>query len=189
MTVCQSSLSMPSAQCVRAVLLFCVVLALGACGFRPLYGTLGTSAPPQVTQALATISIPSLPDRQGMKLRQVLSEQLRPRGAAGGSAYDLEIGLTRHIDELGIRKDATSSRANFTLTARFYLRQAGQRIFEDQVQSIVSYNILDDQYATVASQADAEDRAVSQVGEQIKTRLAVYFHDRLGPQDIAVDAR
>ena len=93
----------------------------------------------------------------------------------------MEVGLTERIDELGIRKDATSSRANYVLTAQFYLRERGRRVFGDQVQSIVSYNILDDQYATVASQANAEDRAIRQVGEQMKTRLAVYFHNRLSP--------
>ncbi len=164
--------------------MICTALFLGGCGFRPLYGTSGAASSPQVTRALAAVSVLPLPDRRGMKLRQVLSEQL---GGASGSAYDLEIGLSEHIDELGIRKDATSSRANFILTARFFLRENGQRVFGEQVQSIVSYNILDDQYATVASQANAEDRAVRQVGEQIKTRLAIYFHDRFNPQNVAAD--
>ena len=189
MTEYQSPPSVQSPLRVGAVFVFYAALTLGACGFRPLYGAHGPSTSQQVTRALATVVIPLLPDRQGMKLRQVLSKQLQPRGIATGSTYNLEIGLTSHVDELGIRKDATSSRANFTLTARFYLREGGKRIFGDQVQSIVSYNILDDQYATVASQADAEDRAIRQIGEQIKTRLAVYFHGRLGPQEIAADPR
>jgi LPS-assembly lipoprotein len=126
-------------------------------------------------------SVPPLPNRKGMKLSRVLNEKLRPRGVSTGTAYDLEVGLSERIDELGIRKDATSSRANFVLTARFYLRESGRRVFGDQVQSIVSYNILDDQYATVASQANAEHRAIQQVGEQMKTRLAIYFHNRLNP--------
>lgn len=168
-------------------LILCAALVIGGCGFRPLYGTSGPASSPHVTQALASVSVLPLPDRRGMKLRQVLGEQLHARRSTSGSAYDLEIALTEHIDELGIRKDATSSRANFILTARFYLREDGQRIFSEQVQSIVSYNILDDQYATVTSQANAEDRAVRQVGEQIKTRLAIYFHDRLNPQNVAAD--
>jgi len=164
-----------------AAFVLCGTLAIGGCGFRPLYGTHGPAASPQVTQALATVSVLPLPNRQGMKLSRILNEQLRPRGASVAAAYNLEVGLSERIDELGIRKDATSSRANFVLTAQFYLRESGRRIFGDQVQSIVSYNILDDQYATVASQANAEDRAIQQVGEQMKTRLAIYFHNRLNP--------
>ena len=164
-----------------AILLLFASLIISGCGFRPLYGTSGPVGSPQVAQALATVSILPLPHRKGMKLRQVLSEQLQPQGATSNSAYYLEIGLTERIDELGIRKDATSSRANFVLVASFYLHEGGRRVFGEQVQSIVSYNILDDQFATVASQANAEDRAVRHVGEQIKTRLAVYFHDRFNP--------
>jgi LPS-assembly lipoprotein len=159
----------------------CGTLAISGCGFRPLYGTQGPSASPQVIQALATVSVPPLPNRKGMKLSRILNEKLRPRGVSAGAAYDLEVGLSERIDELGIRKDATSSRANFVLTARFYLRESGRRVFGDQVQSTVSYNILDDQYATVASQANAEHRAIQHVGEQMKTRLAIYFHNRLNP--------
>ncbi len=168
---------------------FAVVLSLSGCGFRPLYGTYGAASSPQVTQALATISILPLSDRQGMKLRQALREHLQPRGEVPGGDYQLEVALDSRVDELGIRRDATSSRANYILIARFYLRENGDRVFGDQVQSIVSYNILDDQYATVASQADAEDRAVQQIGMQIKTRLAIYFNDRLNVQDVATNAR
>ncbi|MCC6912076.1 MAG: hypothetical protein IT566_00125, partial [Rhodospirillaceae bacterium] len=64
------------------------------------------------------------------------------------------------------------------LTANFYLNEGPNRLVDDRVQAIVSYNILDEQYATVASQADAENRAIRIVGEDIKTRLAVYFHKR-----------
>ena len=46
----------------------------------------------------------------------------------------------------------------------------------------MSYNILDDQFATVTSQSDAEDRALGILGEEIKTRLAVYFDRRLRPR-------
>lgn len=166
-----------------------LVLVLGACGFRPLYGSYGPSASPDVTNALANISIPVIPDRRGQKLRQILREQLQPQGYVQGANYNLEVAMNSRIEELGIRRDATSSRANFILTAQFYLRESGRRIFGDQVQSVVSYNILDDQYATVASQADAEDRAVEQIGQQIKTRLAVFLHDRLDAQDVAADAR
>ena len=77
-----------------------------------------------------------------------------------------------------MRRDATSSRANFILSASFYLSESGQRIYSDRVQSTVSYNILDDQYATVAAQSDAEERAIREAGQQIKTRLAVYFVKR-----------
>lgn len=154
-----------------------VALSLTGCGFTPLYGEHGITAAPEVADALSQVSIRSLPNREGVKLRQVLREELNSQGLKT-PIYDLDINLATRIEELGIRQDATSSRANLIMIATFSLSEGGQTVFGDRVQSIVSYNILDDQYATVASQADAENRGIKMVGAEIKTRLAVYFHGR-----------
>lgn len=163
-----------------------VALTLTACGFTPLYGKNGVTASPEVMDAMSTVAIRSLPDRQGMKLRQVLRESMHPAGLAR-SVYDLDVKFTQRIEELGIRPDATSSRANMVMSASFSLYQGSQRVYGDNVQSIVSYNILDDQYATVASQADAENRGIRTIGEEIKTRIAVYFHDRMKSTTVAAE--
>ncbi|MBL8645225.1 MAG: hypothetical protein JNK21_14935, partial [Rhodospirillaceae bacterium] len=96
--------------------------------------------------------------------------------------YDLDIALNKQIVELGVRPDSTTSRANMIMTATFAVYEAGTRLYGDTSQAIVSYNILDDQFATVASQAAAEDRALRQLGDDIKTRVAVYFDRRLKPR-------
>ena len=164
---------------VRAILAtLSVAAALSGCGFTPLYGENGPAGGPGVSTQLSHVAVRQLPDRQGMRLRQVLREQLQPRGVDGTAQYDLDVTLTTRVEELGVRRDATSSRANFILSASFYLSESGQRVYGDQVQSTVSYNILDDQYATVAAQSDAEERAIREAGQQIKTRLAVYFVKR-----------
>jgi LPS-assembly lipoprotein len=161
---------------LRIVLSICAVaVGLSGCGFRPLYGEHSLGGSPGVTEEMSHISIRPIADRQGMRIRQILREQMQPRGLEGQSIYDLDVTLTSRVEELGVRKDATSSRANFILSANFYLSQGGQHVYGDRVQSTVSYNILDDQYATVAAQSDAEERAIREAGEEIKTRIAVYF--------------
>jgi len=146
-------------------------VSLSACGFTPLYGDHSTAASPDVVDALATVAIRPLPNREGVKLHQALREGLQPRGVTR-AVYDLEVNLATRVEELGIRPDATSSRANLILLATFKLNEGGTAIYGDR-----SYNILDDQFATVAAQADAENRGIKQIGEEIKTRLAVYFHE------------
>ena len=121
------------------------------------------------------MTIRPIPDRQGMRMRQVLREELQPHGPSDHPLYDLDITLTTRVEELGVRKDATSSRANFILSASFYLSEGGKRVFGDRVQSTVGYNILDDQYATVSAQGDAQERAIREASNEIKTRLSVYF--------------
>ncbi|MSO73167.1 MAG: hypothetical protein EXQ84_06100 [Rhodospirillaceae bacterium] len=154
---------------------------LTGCGFAPLYGTHGAGSSPRVVEVFSKIAIHPLPDRDGIKLRQTLREQLQPQGLAGTPLYDLDVKLTRQVQELGIRKDATASRANLILTAVFTLTEKGSALYSDRVTSIIGYNILDDQYATVATQADAENRAIREISETIKTRLAVYFERKAKP--------
>lgn len=169
---------------LRTALLLAMTAALSGCGFTPLYGKNGVSSAPEVVDAMSTVSIRPLPDRQGQRLRQVLREGLQPAGLTR-VVYDLDVSFGQRIEELGIRPDATSSRANLVMVASFSLFEKGQRVYGDRVQTIVSYNILDDQYATVASQADAESRGIRQIGEEIKTRLAVYFRNRLKSPNVA----
>jgi LPS-assembly lipoprotein len=83
--------------------------------------------------------------------------------------------MRSRTDNLGIRSDATASHANVTYTARFSVSEGGKRIFSDTVQALVSYNILDDQYATVSAMGNSADQAISEVSEEIKVRLAIFF--------------
>jgi len=181
-TVLRSALVLKRLTTVASIV--AVTVALSGCGFTPLYGKSGLSSSPEVVDAMSTVSIRPLPDRQGQKLRQVLREGLQPTGLTR-VVYDLDVTFGQRIEELGIRPDATSSRANLVMVASFSLYEKGQRVYGDSVQSLVSYNILDDQYATVASQADAEGRGIRQIGEEIKTRLAVYFRNRLKSTNVA----
>jgi len=154
-------------------------LGLSGCGFRPLYGKSGVAASPEVMAALAQTRIRPIADRSGQRLRQILNEQIHTNGPAEQPRFDLDVTVNKQIIELGVRPDSTTSRANLVMTATFAINEAGARVYGDTAQIIVSYNILDDQFATVASQAAAEDRALRQLGDEIKTRLAVYFDRRL----------
>lgn len=164
----------------RRLVLGFAALPLAGCGFTPLYATNeGPNASPGVTAALANMQITPIADRDGMKLRQTLRERLQPSGPGERPRYVLDVQMRSRTDELGVRKDATAAHANLIYTARFSLNAGGQRIFTDVVQSIVSYNILDDQYATVAAIGNASDRAIKQIGDEIKIRLAIFLEGRL----------
>ena len=146
-------------------------LILSGCGFRPLYGTNSIAASPAVLNAMAQMRIRPIADRSGQRLRQILNEQIHTNGPAEKSLYDLDVLLNKQIVELGVRPDSTTSRANLIMNATYSVYEGGTRLFGDTSQAIVSYNILDDQFATVASQAD-----------DIKTRIAVSFDRRFKPR-------
>src|SRR5581483_1895185 len=120
-----------------------LVLALGACGFHPMYETPDSYHVTPATAAMAEIEIRPIADADGVRLRQILREGLQPRGLAEHPRYELEVQMRSVTQELGVQRNATSTRANRIYTARFSLTQGGKRVLSDQVQSIVSYNIAD----------------------------------------------
>ena len=48
-------------------------------------------------------------------------------------------------------------------------------MLRDTTTVTVSYNILDQQYATIASQRNAETRALRRISENIRSILSIYF--------------
>ena len=168
---------------MRVLVLALAALTLAACGFTPMYGSRGVTSSETVVAALSRVDVRPIAERRGMVLRQQLNEKLHP-GGLRDNRYDLQVRLASRTQELGVRKDSTTSRANLILTANFVLWDGSRRLMRDRVRSTVSYNILDDQYATIASERDAESRALKQISDEIRVRLAVYF-DRNATQQQA----
>jgi hypothetical protein len=48
-------------------------------------------------------------------------------------------------------------------------------LFQGRSSSTNSYDILDSQYATQVAEDDARKRALQQLSEEMKIRLAIYF--------------
>ncbi|MEQ9814680.1 MAG: hypothetical protein RLO50_18020 [Azospirillaceae bacterium] len=158
---------------IGALLLACGGLA--GCGFQPLYGDLGGYGP--VAQQLAAIDIGVIAEREGQLMRTNLIERLNPNGRPADPAYTLDVTLTETQRNLGVREDDTSTRGNLTIEAAFVLTDLarGETVYRDTARTITSYNILDDQFATLIAERDARDRAIRATSEQIRTQLALHF--------------
>lgn len=153
----------------------CLALAVSACGFQPLYGQ--TQSGQRTHDLLAQVKIQPLPDRVGQKLHNLLRDRLNPRGQPRKPAYILSIRISETLENLGIRKDETATRSNLTVFADFTLLETGtgRELFKGRSRSINSYNILDNQFATLFSESDARNRALREISDEISNRLAVYF--------------
>ena len=171
--------ALPRAVLPRAALPWAVMafaLWLGACGFEPLYArdeASGTGAQDQ----LAQVRIAPIPDRIGQELHNLLRDRLNPKGQPRKPDYNLQITLSEQTEELGIRKDETATRANLKVFANFVLFDArtNQTLLIGRSRSFNSYNILESQFATLFSEADARSRALREISDEIRNRLAVYF--------------
>jgi len=155
-----------------------VLLALGAllggCGFRPMLKPVDDA---NVQAELAAIEVRTSTDRLGYLVRDNLLDELNPRGVEVPSRYLLQIDLRRRSSALGIRLDNTATRFNLALTARFRLVDAAshRELYSSTVRRIASYNAIQDPYAELAAELDAEERAARDVGTDIRTQLAIHF--------------
>lgn len=167
-------MSSPSARGPRLGLALAAALLLAACGFRPLYATGGVA---DASEELSQVEIGVIPDRSGQILRNYLIKGINSNGRPTDPVYRLTVDLRERQEDLGIDKTDTAQRTNLVITARFSLRTAAddQEVLNRRVGIITSYNIVLDEYATLSAQNAARDRALRQLGSDIRTQLALYF--------------
>lgn len=157
-------------------LLLAALLALGACGFSPMYAHPDREA--ASTHAdLADIKIRFIENRLGQMLRNELLDRLTPKGEPVDARYTLVVRMSESTQSLGILKDETSTRSNLMVNAGVQLidNLNGRMVFNTPAVAQVSYNVLDAHFGTTAAKADAEARAAVELSHAIATQLAAYF--------------
>ena len=154
-----------------------LLVALAACGFSPLYSG---SANHAINQELAHISITSIEDREGQVIHNFLLDRLNPNGRRADTRYTLKVAVSRNTEEIGLKFTEEATRAQLTLIARYFLTRDtdGKVLAEGSVRSVNNYNISNSEFARVASERDATERAAREVSDEIKTRLSLYFSRR-----------
>lgn len=155
-----------------------LILALAGCGFQPLYGTRPANLSDRpMNQALARIETGIIPDRTGALLRGFLQAGLTPKGVDGVPGFRLSVELAESEEEVAFRRDDTATRVRLNVIATFKLHRSadGAIIHGGKSRAVGSYNILDDYYATLASQEQARRTAAEQLARDIQRRLAVFL--------------
>jgi LPS-assembly lipoprotein len=149
-----------------------LLLALGGCGFHPLYGPqTGFGYDP----VLASVQVRQVPDHIGIILTDSLREQLNPRGVALPTRYTLSIALSVARSDLGLRRDATASRSSLSATAFYTLSEPGSNatVLKDSAHSTVSFNLADDPYAATVSEERASELAALDISRKIAQGVAL----------------
>jgi LPS-assembly lipoprotein len=156
---------------MRSLLFSIVLLALTACGFRPLYAD-GNSG--QVSSAMRGIRVAPIPDRVGQLVRDGLERQFTATGAA---RYQLVVTLEESIEGFGIRQDESTTRERVSTVARYALIDlaTNQPVLEELARSDVGVDKVSSEYATIVAERAAAKRNADQLVRQITNRLAQYF--------------
>lgn len=164
-------------------------LALTACGFQPLYKK--DAFDPGVTRDLTEVKVLTVGmdnrrakreeqrkyDRLRQEFNSLLRRQLNPDGVNRKVRYTLESTLAVSLARTGIQITEEATRARLSVQVIFRLYEAGTQrlLYSGTEQSINSYNVVDSQYATLSAEKDASRRAVREISDSVRLRLAIYF--------------
>ncbi len=157
-----------------------ILLLTAACGFQPLYGKRGDQS--DARDELSQIEIVVIEGRLGQQVRNYLLDRISPLGSPDSPHYVLDIDLSLSKQELGIQRDATTTRAKFILSASYRLaqKQSGKQLFEGATQTANSFTIVQSDFANLSAENDAIDRAAQMVSDSIRVRLALFFATQAG---------
>jgi LPS-assembly lipoprotein len=182
---------------MKRILILFVILAsapLAACGFQPLYARSGGSDVPAdlMRVQIGIITDPSPlalrgsaadyqveNDRSRQILRNFLSDDLAVRGNSVPRDYVLNIQLIEPRTNVAIDRSDTTLRYGYAVVAYFELRdRSGRHLMTGASTSQTSFAVSQSEFATIASQRDARERAMQEISIDIRNQLAAYFFTR-----------
>jgi len=157
----------------RTMVLLALMTLLSGCGFRPLYLKGKHNPQPDLT----AVEIRPIVDRKGQILRNLLLDQLMPKGPSAHPAYVLDVTVDFSLTSLGIRRNDRATRALMKVTATYSLRrkQDEAKLFSGTSQASSGYDILDSDFATLVAEKDALQHSMETIAQDIKLRLSFLF--------------
>lgn len=152
-------------------------IVAAACGFQPLYGGIGDGR--DTAAVLAEVDVGIIPDRTGQQLRNELLDRMNPAGRPADPRYRLSVTLRESATRLAIRRDNTATLASLTLTAGYELVSLSdnQSVLSGSVRSVNTYDISQEEFATVSAERDARRRAATDLADGITARVSVFLAD------------
>ena len=164
---------MNTAKKLYTAALFTGMLALSACGFRPIYATTADGVPP-LNKRIAVHNI-AAPETVRPLIVEALNDRIflvdgqKPK-------YELNVTARESAERLAVQIDATVTRYNYRLRASYSLvdLENGERR-TGNAQAVTSYNIVSSQYSTLFAERTAQEKASRLLAEEIERDLLIEF--------------
>lgn len=154
------------------------VFLLGMCGFHPL------CQKEDVVEKFSKIKIRPIEGKLGQTFRNILLEKLTPRGVPQSPEYILEVSLTTSDRDLGIAKDATTTRSEVTVVVSYTLKEArtGKVLHTGKESESSDYDVLTDSYySNIVSKEDTREGLVALIADLVHLSLASYLSSEKVP--------
>ncbi|WP_020177676.1 LPS assembly lipoprotein LptE [Methylopila sp. M107] len=169
---------------VRFALVGALALTTAGC-FRPVYGAgetpgvVGKGPGGDVAELMRSVEVKPIDGRVGLKMRNELIFLLRGGGAAGPTAYRVNITFSEYGQSAVVDPytSVTQSRT-ISLQASYTMTRAGgglDPIMKGEAFATATYFSGLQRFANIRAERDAEDRAAVQIAERIRSRLQAYF--------------
>lgn len=148
-----------------------LLVALGACGFEPMYGT-GSPA----RAGLGEIYVELIPSSAGYVLRNALIDELGP---SASPTHVLHVELEIETEGVALTTQNVTTRFDVTGSASFRLEPVGggSAVVSDQVEAVAGYSAPDSEtssaYASRVAEYDAIRRVARELAQRITLRLAM----------------
>lgn len=161
-------------------------LALGGCGFRPVYGP---SADPArgsdaLAAELAAVRVGPIGERSGQLLRRYLQRRLEGSRPGTPARYTVQVSLLQQVELAGFRPDGLLTRFRITYSAPWVLSTEDippVELDRGVIRTIDAYDIPDLQFFASESAAQAvEARVVDEIGDRVVNAVALALRRRLG---------
>ena len=142
-------------------------LALGGCGFSPVYGTHGNGG---VLRNTLDVETPAT--REGFRLRARVEDRL---GRAADPQYRLQVTLRIEATPIAITTQQDTTRYNLPGVANWTLTGAGDDtvLASGEVDTFTAYSAAGTTVATTEAEGDARDRLAVGLADLIITRLMI----------------
>jgi len=152
-------------------------LGLFGCGWEPLYGDIETEP---VSAELRAIKVDPISERIGQRLAIALRNSLNPTGEPTTPRYQLSTTLTTYLSNLGIQSQglATLGQLDAYATYKLVELKTGSVLLTNSVHVANSFDLNPNQYSTIVGEDDARNRCVSELDQEIVTRLAFFLQRR-----------
>ncbi|MDR1008747.1 MAG: LPS assembly lipoprotein LptE [Rickettsiales bacterium] len=160
---------------------FALLLALAACGFRPLY----EKTPARDVSALAAkvwiAPVKGYDGAPGVDLRNAVARGLGSGGNPKSPAFRLNMEMAEpSIYDYTLRTDGTASSYMVTVSVKYELSDSGAaaKVLSGTASHSLSYNILNDKYSTEALRAGTIKLVIENIANQVSLAVVGYLSGR-----------
>ncbi|WP_138378833.1 LPS assembly lipoprotein LptE [Luteithermobacter gelatinilyticus] len=171
-----------SGRMVKTGLVAMVLLALAACGFKPMYGRFSDQGQ-DMADVMAKIRVVEIRDgegrnsRIGQVIRNNLAARLSPGREVTSADYVLKVSFQVEEHGYGFTESESVTVQNLKLLALYRLEEADSSkvVVESMARALVTFDLVQSDYSNMIARNTALERLSDEVATRIVARLGAYF--------------